>query len=667
MVTFTATEGDPLPPPATVTVRLEYRGDTVQFGYAPEVSQPTWLSIVQDSSTVTSVSFKLQVTDTMTTGERSTTVRFVLSHESSTGLKTFDLQALYSVDPSDLAVQAAPTALRFAAPAGGPAPQSQVVSVTFNGPNTAVVAVPSWATASSSSDPSMSPASFIVSVIDTSFTPGTVLSDDIVFDTRRQDLQRRSLVHVTFNVTAFPPEVRFVAPYIGVAGRGGTLRVRGQGFQTGGPITVSIGTLEIGALTPDSDTQITLSYPALPEGRYRVTVSNPIASAPMQPELVIVAPSPPTYQAIAVTGTRTHLIHDAERQAIYGTNRHDEQIDHFVYADGTWSRIPSHVIPDLTDIAMTPNGRHLIALDRDTINEISLNDSLFTRVRRAENPEPLCGGFFDQAVPTNSEKIFIVFNLTECFSTTPAFVYDTLNFSLTSVGELVNGLAGGSADGTRIYAGSSGTRAPPFVDIFDSLSNSMSSSNVDFHLTAVSVSGDASRVILQNTHVYDRSLALTGKVPLHGVTLASRDSSRAFVYVDDAATPRIEVYDLNGPLEAGALYPLLGTVMLPDSANGNGSLHAPVAMTSSPDDAIVFVSGDSKLLVVPVAEPALAITSSARGVPREPSRSCPGSPPGAQPAHSAQNSRTTESSRSKSIGFCSTRVAPSGARLGADE
>jgi hypothetical protein len=72
------------------------------------------------------------------------------------------------------------------------------------------------------------------------------------------------------------------------------------------------------------------------------------------------------------------------------------------------------------------------------------------------------------------------------------------------------------------------------------------------------------------------------------------------VYVDDAAAPRVEVYDLNGPLQPGALYPLLATVMLADSAHGSGPSHPPVAMTSSVDDAIVFVAGDSKLLVVPV-------------------------------------------------------------------
>lgn len=128
----------------------------------------------------------------------------------------------------------------------------------------------------------------------------------------------------------------------------------------------------------------------------------------------------------------------------------------------------------------------------------------------------------------------------------------------------------------------------------------MSSSTADFNLNAVSVSGDASRVILQDRYVYSRSLTLTGNLPNHGVALASRDSSRAFVYVEDTAGARLEVYNLTGPLQSGARYPLLRTVMLPDPANGAGSFHRPVAMTSSLDDAVVFISGDSKLLVVPV-------------------------------------------------------------------
>ena len=601
LVKFMATEGDALPESATVTVHLEYRGDAVLAGYAPGVPQPTWLSFATAPSTANTVDYNLQVTDTSTVGERSTSVRFVISHLNSTGLDTFDLPVAYSVAPSDLAVEATPATLAFTAPAGGVAPPSQAVSVAFNGTSITVTSAPPWVSVSAPPATAKSPVSLAVSVNNTAFPAGTTLSGDITLGTTRGTFQRTTTLHVDYKLLAFVPEVRFVAPYLGIAGRGGTVHVRGRGFQASGlPVSVGIGDRVIGPMLPDSDTQITLSYPPLPEGRYPVTLSNPPGIAPTAPELVIVTPLPITYQAIDAPSPRTRIVYDAERQAIYGVNRLDQQIEHFVYVSSTWSKLSPHVIPQLTDIAMVPNGRSLIVLDRDAINEISLTDGLFAPVKRAGNPDPFCGGFFHQAAAADNGKIYVVFDLSECSGFTSSYLYDVLDRSLSTHSLLYNGLIGASGDGSRIYAGSNGVSPAQTVEIFVSLSNTTVSSTTDFNLTAVSASGDASRVILENRYVYSRSLTLIGNVPLHGVALTSRDSSRAFVYVVDAMGARLEVYDLNGPLQSGALYPLLKTVMLPDSANSPSGFHAPVTMTSSLDDGVVFVSGDSKLLVVPV-------------------------------------------------------------------
>ena len=113
--------------------------------------------------------------------------------------------------------------------------------------------------------------------------------------------------------------------------------------------------------------------------------------------------------------------------------------------------------------------------------------------------------------------------------------------------------------------------------------------------------GDASRVVLQNTLVYSRTLTLLGNLPPNGVVLASRDSRRAFIYRDDESGPRLEVYDLNGMLQIGAFFPRLRTLRLPDLPNmARGTLQR-ISMTTTADDSFVFVSGDRKLLVVPVA------------------------------------------------------------------
>ena len=204
MVSFTATEGDSLPEGVTVTVHLAYRGDTVLVGYAPGVPQPTWLSFATGPSTDNTTDFALHVLDTSTVGQRSTSVRFVISHLNSTGLDTFDLPIAYSVAPSNLAVQATPPTLAFTAATNGAAPAPQTVNVTFNGTDITVMGTPSWATVSAPPAPVTSPASFAVSIANTNFAAGTALSGDIVFGTTnpKGTLQRTTTVHVGYNVEA---------------------------------------------------------------------------------------------------------------------------------------------------------------------------------------------------------------------------------------------------------------------------------------------------------------------------------------------------------------------------------------------------------------------------------------------------------------------------------
>jgi hypothetical protein len=140
----------------------------------------------------------------------------------------------------------------------------------------------------------------------------------------------------------------------------------------------------------------------------------------------------------------------------------------------------------------------------------------------------------------------------------------------------------------------------PSVQIYNSLTSTISSGPAAYNLNAVTVSADASRVILQNKAVYSRSLSLTGNMPTGGVILASRDSSKAFVYRDDGGLPRIVVHDLNGPLQAGAIYPTLKTVNLPASPNSANGTYYDISMAATPDDATVFVSGNSGIIVTPV-------------------------------------------------------------------
>jgi len=199
----------------------------------------------------------------------------------------------------------------------------------------------------------------------------------------------------------------------------------------------------------------------------------------------------------------------------------------------------------------------------------------------------------------------IISNYMYCSGFSNSYLFDALNpgGGLVTKPFFYGGIVAGSADGSKLYAGSDGVSPAQPVTTFDALTDTTAdSANVDYNLAAVSVSGDASRVILQNTDVYSGALVITGHLPVGsgGVALASRDSTKAFVYRDDGASPRIEVYDLTLPLQTGGLYQLTKTVSLPDSPNAAAGDYQTITLAQTPDSATVFVSGDSRILVVPV-------------------------------------------------------------------
>ena len=80
----------------------------------------------------------------------------------------------------------------------------------------------------------------------------------------------------------------------------------------------------------------------------------------------------------------------------------------------------------------------------------------------------------------------------------------------------------------------------------------------------------------------------------------SRNGTRAFRYAEDGAGPRVDIYDLEGQLDSHGMYPVTHTVAVPDAALSGFGL---VTMTSTLDDSVVFVSGNRRVLVVPVPVP----------------------------------------------------------------
>jgi hypothetical protein len=395
--------------------------------------------------------------------------------------------------------------------------------------------------------------------------------------------------------------VQFVSPYIGLANQPGTLILRGTNFSGAGPnIIVVVGGTELAPVAPDSNTQVTVSYPALPVGQYPVSIKGSTLSPSSNADLVVLAPPAMSLHVINAPSPRDRLVYDAERSTLYAVNPIDQQIERFQYSAGSWSTLQPYVLPELNDIGLAPNGRSLIVLSDGAIHDIQLNALPFVAVQRALNPDTFCGQYLSNMAITNDGKALMATHYSSCSGYSSSYLYNILTYAVTSKGSLYNGTVGGSLDGSRVYMGSNGLSPTPSVQIYNSLTSTISSGPAAYNLNAVTVSADASRVILQNKAVYSRSLSLTGNMPTGGVILASRDSSKAFVYRDDGGLPRIVVHDLNGPLQAGAIYPTLKTVNLPASPNSANGTYYDISMAATPDDATVFVSGNSGIIVTPV-------------------------------------------------------------------
>ncbi|HYP99136.1 MAG TPA: IPT/TIG domain-containing protein [Polyangiaceae bacterium] len=396
------------------------------------------------------------------------------------------------------------------------------------------------------------------------------------------------------------PQVDSVSPSV-LGHRSTTVIIRGHGFSSVGPVlTVSLGGATVGSVIPDSDTQITFQTPVVPDGPayYPLKVSSDLCPGTSDVRLLFTDPAGLSAQVIDAPSTRERLIFDAERHMLYAVNRTDQEIERYAEHAGSWETLKPYAVPELTDIAWTPNGRSLLVASRAAISEIDLDAPKFEATQRAVSPDVFCDQYFHQLATANDGNVLVVTRMASCTGFTASFLYSITNHLLTRAGPSLDfGMAAASFDGSRIYSGGSQST----INVYNSLSGtSTAASNVMYELRSLSVSGDASRVILQNTDVRSRALALTGKLPADGVALASIDSTRAFVFRTDSAGAHLVIHDLNGTLEAGALYPVLKTIDLARNPSAADDIYPSIVMTSTPDDSAVFISGTHSILVVPV-------------------------------------------------------------------
>jgi all-beta uncharacterized protein len=396
------------------------------------------------------------------------------------------------------------------------------------------------------------------------------------------------------------PRAEHVAPYVAVAGAAGRAVVRGQGFSCPGPTpALTTGATEL-AKTVDADGQLRIDVPPLAAGRHPLRFANGLGLALDSAELVAVDRPAMSYQALPAPSRRARLVYDAERTRLYAANTADQLVERWAFSGATWGALATVAVPALRDVALSGDGARLAVATTGALGDLDLAAAAPSFTSRVANPDGFCSSYFAQLAPMSDGRAYAIFKLGACSGFSESYLYDPTVPSVTRATSLYNGLAAAPADGTRVYLGSNGVSPAQAIAVFDPLAGTTTSvPAVTANLFAATVSGDASRVVLQNVDVYSRALVLLGHLPANQGALASRDGTRAFVYRDDgAAGARLEVYDLAAaPQGAGALQPLVKTFALSDRPNAAAG--GTVQLVGTPDDGVVFVSGDSRILVVP--------------------------------------------------------------------
>jgi hypothetical protein len=598
-MTFSALGGSLQPPDPAAGYVVNIRGDRARW----RAIAPPWISLSRTAGSGPGTLTVIGVADGLTAGAHPGTIDIV--DDASARQQSFNV-AITVRAPRPVVAAVAPFAVDV-----GSSPGALIRQITISdeiggtSPAWAVIwtlqsVSVDWLQLSAPSGTSSASAAVTLSVDPAKLAAmdNAVHQATIVLSWSNAELTGQILT-IPVSLDLCLPRADRVTSYVATANQVGHVYVRGSGFAC----TLAAPTLRLGAAklakTIDTDTQIQANVPALPAGRYPVRFDNQLGIELGVAELVVLSPPALAYQAIPAPSTRGRLVYDAERATVYAVNTIDQSIERYALSASTWSALSPIVVPDVRDVDLAPDGRSLLVAAKNSLGDIDLGAATPSVVQRAANPDPFCGGFFAQLAVANSGTVFVVFKLGACSGFSDSYLYDLRTQALTRSTFLYNGIAAASADGSRVYMGSNGLSPEPEVFIFNALNDTAVTGTPRANLFAVSVSGDASRVILQGADVYSRSLSLTGHVAFGGGALASRDATRAFVYRDDgSAGPRLEVYDLNGALQAGALYPVAKTVALPDSPNVAAGQS--VQLASTPDDAAVFVSGNARLLVVPV-------------------------------------------------------------------
>jgi len=247
------------------------------------------------------------------------------------------------------------------------------------------------------------------------------------------------------------------------------------------------------------------------------------------------------------------------------------------------------------DIALTPDGRELIALSSSTLYHINLTSWTITNQTNISTfAYPYNYSHFSHIAMSNDGKALV--HVDSQWVT--IFRYDVLTRTFALVPGYAYNLYGGispvaSLDGSRILVGQNGVSGPLPLFYFDTSLSQFVQALPDLTVNRMSYDRTGTYSLIDG-YIYNRQFQPQGLEFNLMLGTISPAGTRAYGFVYGGTGGTLRTYDITSPNGIGGFTEIGTGIVIPDSPGNYPTFGI------SPDGRAVFISGEEKFIVQPV-------------------------------------------------------------------
>lgn len=588
---FTASNGQATPPAAVLVTMSTQPGDTltyatsINYGSGPS----NWLTTTGSIAPGT-LSIVPSVTN-LNVGTHTATVRLT----PNTGAPVVNIAVTYIVTPSVLTLD--PSSITFTLDTSSTAVPAQLqravtTGVSGSGLTWTVSVSGAWLAVGPGSGSAGGSVSVGLREDEVEKLDAGTAAGSVTFTyTRPNGTSGTTVLPVTLNLRL--PRVSYVSPYTAASNTSKEVILRGTGFSSTGGNPIMFGNTAVSTYTVVSDTEIRVMHPSLSAGTYQVRIPNLLGMERTRANLVVVDTPAYNYAVLPAAGPADRVVHDAERRAIY-LNVFD-RLQRYRLIAGTWTA-DSLSIASLRDIALTPDGREIIAVSINTLYHIDPDTLTVLDTRPLSAAVGTFGGqnFENIAIGNDGTALVFIGNQWGAVNRynlrTRTFTDANFSFQIYGARPL------SSADGSRILIRGIGLSSTQNLWYYDVSVGQFVNTGVAATGIYASYDRTASN-LLMDREAYNRNFSSLGSMAGLAASVISPDGARGYGFVAGSPGGTLRTYDLTSPNGSGGFTEIGSGTGIPDSP-GIVFISGPLVGITS-DGGAVIITGHQNFIIQP--------------------------------------------------------------------